>query len=196
MPIYFQGGSNGVSLPRDMIITNQFESPERQAEQRAQYWTIEPTTYYMNEPMQVLQTGEMKLMIRIACVWKPETKPSSWFSIPGSKLFEIIPPINPDQNIVCVNQLWFKNPDFMMLRANNFGYLYDWIQVFDNDPVTGELIQTKKVFSIQWIKFAYHIACDILTEPIVGLHMWECLNLLQRCAKTYNDSYVNAYNAR
>lgn len=196
MVLFFEPGDPNFQLPRDMIKTNQYAPPQRQQEQHKLYWSIEPTTYYLNETMMNLQTMQPRIFLRIVCVWKPVDKENQFFSIPGSKLFERDPPINPDQNILCVNELWFKNPNMEFLRPNNFGYLYDWLDLIGHNGITGELIWGKAPFTIQWIDFAYRVSCDFLKEPIIGLRLWECISLLQKFQKNHNDNYQWAYNAK
>lgn len=196
MVVFFASGSANFKLPKDMVTTVQQTTPERMREQIATDWVIVPTSYTFNEVMTNVTTGQSRIFQRICCVWKPSNKFDTIFGISGWKLFERNPPINPDVNILSLPELWFKNPSFDVVYANNFGYLFDWLELYGHDEITGEIALKKQPFTVQWINFAFHIAADFLSEPIIGIHLWQCLDLLQKQAKNYNDFYLRAYNAR
>lgn len=196
MVIFFNTGGANFKLPKDMVTTTQQMTPQRKEEIMSTDWVVVPTTYSFNEVMTNVQTREERIFLRICCVWKPSTKFDTIFGMRGWKLFERNPPINPDQNILSLPQLWFQNPNFDVLYTNNYGYLFDWIELYEHDSITGEIALKKQPFTVQWINYAFHIAADFLMEPIIGLHLWQCLDLLQKAAKTYNEFYLRAYNAR
>lgn len=194
MPSFIVGGNNGNTMPRDWINTTQAATPERQKEQIEMYWDIVPTTYYINEEMVNLSTGQSRIFLRICCVWQPAEKEHGWFTISGKNLHKRLPPINPDNNILCLNELFFKNPNHEMIYANNFGWIYNFIKLYRHDP-SGEISLTDQIYTIQWIDYAFRIASDFLSEPIIGLHLWQCIDLLVKEARVYNQSYLRAYNA-